>query len=98
MRWDVDDLCVLQAKLDKTLRAYEAQCYLAQRQVSAGRWHEFWGDEAKYAEWFRKSAVRRIQSMIDFAHGKDVQVLQNEPKSTLDDENGAAATGAGAGA
>lgn len=98
MRWDVNRLAALQAALDAALREYEAHCYAAQQLTRPGHWHIYWGDEANYARWFRASVVRRVQSMLDFAHGKDVEVLHNEPRATLDDTDGADHTGAGAGA
>ncbi len=87
MRWDLTTLINLQAMLDAALREYEAHCYEAQQQTKPGQWHVYWGDEANYARWFRASALRRVQAMIDFAHGRRVEVLQQEPQGKVGDED-----------
>lgn len=72
--WQTETVAALYRDVEGVLRHYEAYCHEAVDRAPV-EWQRYWRDEAQTASKTRRHLLHRISDFLEYAAGKDVQVL-----------------------
>lgn len=74
--WQTEALATLYRDVEHALRRYEAYCHEATDRAPH-EWRNYWSDEAQTASRTRQHLLHRLIDFMDYAIGKNSQVLGN---------------------